>query len=268
MKYDTTASIVVYKNDFQVLEASINSFLNTKLRTRLFISDNSPDDTLRQRLRSANCEYLHHDANLGFGKAHNVCMRKVLDTSKYHLVLNPDVYFPPGTIEQVYEYMEAHPEVGLVLPMVRSDTGEVQHLCKRLPTPLDLLTRRFLPDAIFKKFRGLNDRYLMLDKDYHTVFEAPSLSGCFMFFRTSALKDIGLFDERFFMYMEDIDISRRMHARFKTVYYPNVYIVHGHARESYRLNRLLLVHIRSAIQYFNKWGWLIDKERRKVNRDT
>jgi GT2 family glycosyltransferase len=87
-----------------------------------------------------------------------------------------------------------------------------------------------------------------------------------MLFRKEALDKAGLFDERYFMYMEDIDITRRVHQHFKTVYYPSVHIYHGHARESYRINKLLFTHIKSAIRYFNKWGWFFDAERREVNR--
>jgi GT2 family glycosyltransferase len=87
-----------------------------------------------------------------------------------------------------------------------------------------------------------------------------------MFIRTEAIKKIGLFDERFFMYMEDIDLSRRINKIYNTCYYPKVKIYHGHARESYRINKLFLIHIVSAIRYFNKWGWFSDIERISINR--
>lgn len=89
-----------------------------------------------------------------------------------------------------------------------------------------------------------------------------------MLFRMSALKQVGLFDERFFMYAEDIDITRRMHARFRTVYYPGATIVHDHARASYRSGRALRTHIVNMIRYFNKWGWIGDRERDQFNRET
>ena len=87
-----------------------------------------------------------------------------------------------------------------------------------------------------------------------------------MFFRISALQDIGLFDERFFMYGEDIDLSRRMHLQYRTMYYPGASIVHLHEAASYKNRRMLLIHIRNIIRYFNKWGWFFDAQRRKINR--
>jgi hypothetical protein len=93
----------------------------------------------------------------------------------------------------------------------------------------------------------------------------PYLSGCFMFFRTKALQDVGLFDERFFMYMEDVDLSRRMHSKYKTIFLPTVSIYHEYEKASYKNFKSLKMHLKSSIQYFNKWGWFIDKERKKIN---
>ena len=109
-------------------------------------------------------------------------------------------------------------------------------------------------------------RFEMLDSGYDHVMNVPFLSGCFMFLRVSALKQIGLFDERFFMYGEDIDLSRRMHKCFKTLYYPDVTIIHHHEAASYKSLKMMFVHIRNIIKYFNKWGWFFDSERRKVNK--
>jgi GT2 family glycosyltransferase len=87
-----------------------------------------------------------------------------------------------------------------------------------------------------------------------------------MFFRTSALETIGFFDEIFFMYPEDIDITRRMHRIYKTMYYPEVSIIHAHTAESYKNLKMFFIHILNIIKYFNKWGWFFDKERREINK--
>ena len=89
-----------------------------------------------------------------------------------------------------------------------------------------------------------------------------------MFFRTEAFKTVGLFDERFFMYPEDIDITRRMHKYYKTLYWPEVSIVHAHRAASYKSKKMLAIHIVNMIKYFNKWGWIFDKERRIINKQT
>ena len=92
---------------------------------------------------------------------------------------------------------------------------------------------------------------------YDKIMNIPYLSGCFMFFRISVLQQIGLFDERFFMYPEDIDITRRIHEKYKTIFYPDVSIIHAHAAASRSNAKMLKIHIINIIKYFNKWGSLI-----------
>ncbi|SHG92014.1 hypothetical protein SAMN04488109_2476 [Chryseolinea serpens] len=266
MAFSLTASLVIYNNDPGTLANTITSFLHSTLPGKLIICDNSEQPTRLDLMQDPRCHCIFNSQNVGFGAAHNIAMKQILEEAKYHVILNPDVMFDAGALEKLYDYMERNPDIGLLLPRVSDFKGEPKFLCKRLPAPLDLLIRRFgskFMQAIFEK-RLMH--YEMRDKDYSRPFEAPYLSGCFMFFRVDALKKVGLFDERFFMYMEDVDLSRRVHRHFKTVYYPEVHIRHGHARESYRFNRLLFAHIRSAIRYFNKWGWFFDAERSEVNR--
>ena len=88
-----------------------------------------------------------------------------------------------------------------------------------------------------------------------------------MFVRTSVFEKSGLFDPRYFMYLEDYDLIRRINMNSKTIFYPGVSIIHGHAKESYKNGKLLKIHIQSAIKYFNKWGWFFDNERKRINQE-
>lgn len=264
MRYPLTGSIVAYHNDRKILGDAIKSFLNTRVDLKLFIVDNSANDSIRDMCGDPRCEYIYNGANLGFGKAHNIALRKAMVESEYHLVLNPDVNFKEGTIEQLLEVMKLDEQIGMIIPKVLDFESNIQYVCKRLPSPIDLIVRRLRLGFLNAMLTRRLNRYEMRDMDYSKSFEAPSLSGCFMLFRTSVLAEVGLFDERYFMYMEDIDLSRRIHSKFKTLYYPAAYIHHGHARESYGLNKLLLIHATSAIRYFNKWGWMFDHERNRM----
>jgi hypothetical protein len=105
----------------------------------------------------------------------------------------------------------------------------------------------------------------LCDMDMTKVLSVPYLSGCFMLIRRDALQKVGLFDERFFMYFEDLDLTRRIHERYQTVYYPGATIIHRHDKGSYKSMKLLFYGIHSAVQYFNKWGWLWDRQRDLVN---
>lgn len=260
-----TASIVTYKNDFEKLSQAIFSFLNTDAQVKLYIVDNSPTSVIRNLCYDKRIEYIATGKNLGFGKAHNIVINNLPKIkSKYHLVLNPDVYFDEGVTEKLVDYMNQNESVGLVMPKVLYPSGNIQHNCKLLPTPYNLFVRRFMYFDQ-QRVKESNYSYEMQFADYDEEMEVPYLSGCFMFLRASSLKRVGGFDEKFFLYGEDIDLSRRIHQQFQTMYYPAATVYHHHAKGSYKSMRLMLHNIRSAIIYFNKWGWLKDKERELIN---
>ena len=260
-----TASLVLYNTKEEdltkVLKCSQQSIIE-----RVFVIDNSPTDKLRDIAKrlSDKVEYVYGQGNIGYGGAHNVGLQKAKDcNATYHIVLNPDIYFEPNTISSIEFFMAGHNDVGLVLPKVIYPNGDLQYLCKLLPSPLDIFGRRLLPERMIKQ---RNDRFEMRQMGYDKVWNCPILSGCFMFLRMSDVEKTGGFDERFFMYFEDFDMMRRLHKVCKTVYYPKVTIVHNHAAEHHTNKALLKASIQSAIKYFNKWGWVIDLERYRVNK--
>ena len=267
MQYDITASIVTYNTKIEELTKVIYSFLNTDLKVKLYISDNSPNNSLKNIIESFNdkrIEYIFNNHNGGYGWGHNKVLNSVKNNSKYHLILNPDIYFEKGIIEKLFDYMERNIEIGNIMPLIKYPNGKIQYLCKKLPTPKDLFLRRFCP---IKSIIEKNDyKYEMRDSGYNQIIEVPNLSGCFMFLRTKNFIKINGFDENIFMYLEDIDLNRRIGMISKTVFYPYVEVIHNHAKESYKNKKLLLEHIKSTIYYFNKWGWFFDSYRKKVNK--
>jgi len=266
-----SVSVVLFCNEKQQIKKAINSILKERLNIKIYLIDNSPTDELRDLSKlDSRIVYIFNNANLGFGKGHNIAFRRSIEENvPYHLVLNPDVYFEEGVLEEFYSYMEKNPDVGLLMPKVLYPDGSLQYLCKLLPTPFDLFGRRFLNFGPFKKIvEKRNDIYELRFTGYNKIMEVPYLSGCFMFTRTKILEKVGLFDERFFMYLEDTDLSRRIHKVAKTVFYPNTYIYHEYGKGSYKNWKLLTYHIKSAIYYFNKWGWFFDRERDIINKTT
>ncbi|WP_228568402.1 glycosyltransferase family 2 protein [Campylobacter sputorum] len=259
-------SIVLYKNDIKKISKVIDSFLaNKNLEFKLYLLDNSPNNDLNILSKKDNrIEYIFNNANLGYGKAHNIAIKKSInDGALYHVILNPDIYFDNTVIDGILKYMEQNLDVGNIMPKVLYPDGEIQYLCKLLPTPIDLVFRRFIP---FKGIKDMiNERYELYFSQYDKIVNIPNLSGCFMFLRVEALKEVGLFDENIFMYLEDVDLNRRIHQKYKTMFYPHVQIYHEHGKESYKNKKLLKAHIKSAIYYFNKWGWFFDKDRKKIN---
>ena len=263
-----TVSIVLYNNPLSMLEKAIKSTLNSSLNITLYLIDNSPTNKF-QKLSDMDSRivYIHNPTNPGFGSAHNIGIQKSIDEeTPYHLVLNPDVYFDQGVLEKITDYMNYHPDTGLLMPKVLYPNGKIQYIARLLPTPWDLFARRFIP--IKNYLDKLNERYELTFFDYSTIVEIPFISGCFMFLRTNTLKKTGGFDERFFMYLEDADLSRRIGMVSKTILYPDVSIYHEYQRGSHRSFKLLLIFIRSVFSYFNKYGWFFDSYRSKINQQA
>lgn len=252
-----SASIVVYKTPYEILSRAIQSLQSSPLSVQIYIIDNSPTDELKTVLSDCGIEYFFTGKNLGYGGAHNIAIQKSMEREmKYHVVMNPDVAFDGDAIQILYEFMEQNQNAGLVMPQVRFPNGDLQYLCKKQPRPFDLITRRFLPG--FLKSFLFHQRlisYEFRDRDYNSIMEVPNLSGCFMFLRNSMLQNVGGFDERFFLYCEDTDLSLRIHKKYQTFYNPKAFITHYYQKKSYSDLRHLCYHVVSAVKFFNKWGW-------------
>lgn len=260
-----TVSIVTYKTELDELKQCLES-LTSPLVSKIYVVDNSKEEYIADFcMRYPRVEYIGSE-NVGYGAGHNKALRKVLDSGiKYHLVLNSDVYFELDVLTQVANYMDENPSIGQLIPNTTYPNGDLQYVCRLLPTPANLILRRFLPKCTSE---FLDKNFLLKDYDRKEEMDIPFLLGSFMFFRVSCFKKIGLFDERIFMYMEDIDITRRMHKYYRTVFWPNVSIVHAHKASSYKNKKMLKLHIQNAIRYFNKWGWIFDKERSRWNKQV
>ena len=264
-------SIVLYhpKWEEEVLPL-VREVLRVKNLRAIYLLDNSEEATGEtvsllpvKDGQPSKIHYLFNGANLGYGKAHNIALREsAFERTPVHLVMNSDIRVAAEDIDAMYDFMMAHPPVGQLMPRVVGLNGQQQFLAKRLPSPLDVFGRRFLPEKMIAK---RNKRYELRDMDLSRPVNAPYLSGCFMMLRTGAAVEAGLFDERFFMYPEDIDLTRRIHRNFLTLYYPQWTIVHAHARDSYKNKHMLRIHIQNMCAYFRKWGWFFDPERQTFN---
>ncbi len=264
-----TSSIVLFNTPRKQIDEILKSIIDSKSVNVLYIIDNSYSIDNKLLFESysnkVKIEYIPHE-NIGYGSSHNVALKKAIDKhADYHVILNPDIYFDSNVLPELLKFMESNHNVGYILPKVIYPDGELQYLCKLLPTPFDLIFRRFLPKT--KYIIKRNNKYELRMSGYNKIINPPCLSGCFMFLRLSTIKEYNLFfDESFFMYCEDFDLIRRIHQVSKTLYYPDVTIVHDHAKSSYKNKKMLMHHIKSAIHYFNKWGWFFDKERKEMNK--
>jgi GT2 family glycosyltransferase len=247
-KIDISATIVLYKEDRKTLQKTMDSFLNIPLSKRLFVVDNSPTDILKEFCDFPEVEYVFVDENIGFGSAHNLVLNKINKRSKYHLVLNPDVIFDPEGILKLIKELENNNDVAMISPKVLYPDGEQQYTCRKYPTFLELMYRRF---GVFKTFTQKQEyRNENLKKPFYPDF----FQGCFLLFNTLDFVGINGFDERYFLYMEDVDICKKIDALGKRkMYFPEVEIIHKHRRGSSQKITLLYYHISSAMKYFKKW---------------
>jgi GT2 family glycosyltransferase len=266
IQYDVTGSIVLYRNDPSQVKEAIRCFFGSPLAGALVVIDNSPDESLRSVVEAEGAEYIFTAGNVGFGAAHNIGIRKYIDISHYHLILNPDTSFDPSTISSLCSFLHEKPNVGLVMPKILYPDMSEQRLCKRLPTPCDLLLRRFIGGVAWSPIRRRMAKYTLDDIDLTNPRFIPNLSGCFMFVRVVALKSVGFFDERYFLYLEDVDLCRRIAEKWDTYYYPHAQIIHEYGNGSYRDLHHLKLHMVSAWKYFNKWGWVFDRKRSELNK--
>ncbi len=265
MLFNLTISVVLFQTDKSEIDAVIRTVFESQLKIKLYFVDNSPTDNLKELIsENENLEYIFTGENIGFGSGHNVAINIAKGISECHLILNADVNFDASILEEMYLFMKEHKEVGLLAPKVLNPDGSIQYSAKLLPSPANLIVRRFVPIKSIQNY--FDYRYELKFSKFDRIIEVPYVMGCFMFINCDVFKQINGFDERFFMYPEDIDLTRRIHKDHKTLYYPKVSIIHKHGRGSYSNYILLYYHITSMIKYFNKWGWFFDKQRREINK--
>jgi GT2 family glycosyltransferase len=262
--YDLVGSIVLFKTPREEIEHSIAQFLRVPLRTHLCVIDNSPQQCLLSEYDPERVSYFFANRNLGYGRAHNIALRAAARHSPYSLVMNTDVTYAPPVVERLVQFLDAHPEAGLAGPKIRYPDGTLQYVCRLLPTPANMFLRRFAPRSTWTA--RSDARYELRSWDHDTVANIPYFQASYIMLRTELCNGLGGFDERFFLYGEDIDLTRRIHEVAATLYVPDVYVTHEYRRYSNASLRGTWYGIQNNCRYFNKWGWFFDPGRRRINR--
>ena len=248
-----SASIVLYKEDIIELKKAVASFLNTDLLKKLYLIDNTSNKQFKNVFNQKEIEYIAVGKNIGFGAAHNLVLEKIKNFSNFHLVLNPDVTFSEKTIPNLIEQLEANEKISMIAPKVLFPNGEHQFSCRRYPTFLELFARRI---PVFKSFfKKTIDNGIYKDKNLKKPFFAEYITGCFQLYKTTDLIALKGFDERYFLYMEDVDICKKIDTLGKLkLFYPNEEIKHVLKKGSEKSIKLFFRHTFSVIKYFRKWN--------------
>jgi GT2 family glycosyltransferase len=264
-----SVSVVVFHPDRQLLARTFDSLaeagaalarVKPGMSIHLFLVDNGGMPDMRASLAALSqagieSTVISGHGNVGYGRGHNLAIAQA--SSRYHLILNPDVDIEPSALLKALEFMDAHPDAGLLTPAIVDDSGQLQYLCRQFPTLIDLFVRGFLPRAARRPFESRLARYEMRAQinERDTLWDPPIVSGCFMLFRTDVLKKLAGFDARYFLYFEDYDLSLRTHEVARVVYAPDVRVLHHGGGAS----RKGMAHIRmfaaSAFKFYNRFGW-------------
>lgn len=268
MKNFLTVSIVLYRTEVIEITKTIRSILSSVQDLTLYLIDNSPKDDLKVlREFDSRIKYFHNPSNPGFGAAHNIAIQKAMQVGvKYHFIVNPDIYFEGDVISSMLEYLVNDTKIGMMMPQILNDDGSIQNLPKLLPSPFSILKRKIAKPT--KLFQNFINKYELREVPQDMIYNAPVLSGCFTLLNLDAVKKVGMYDDSFFMYFEDWDLSRRMHQHYKTIYFPLVSVYHGYDSGANKSRKLFKIFVISAITYFNKWGWFFDTDRKKINREA
>ena len=237
-----SASIVIYNENKETLQKVIKSLMALKYPKELIIVDNSPTKTLEPFCQSFDdVKYIFSGENLGFGTGHNLAFKNLNELSDIHMIINPDTHFEAEEIERFLATVYASKDISLATPLVCNEDGTIQNIVRELPTPLGLIKRK------------LNIEQGEIKVKINSSQEIPFAHGCFMVFKTDVFQKLGGFDERFFMYMEDVDIFIRAKQYGTTVIDTNHKIYHEYRKGSSKNMRLLLWHIISAMKFFWKY---------------
>lgn len=254
-------AIVTFNSGHIIQEAltSIIQHLPANISASIILIDNHSKDKTKKILRDYATSYnnislINNPSNIGFARAHNIAIYYA--DSRYHVICNPDIILENDVFTPLIRFMDKNTDIGIVCPRYQFRNGELQPLNRRYPSILDFILRRFLPQKLQSLFQERLDSYVMLDIGYDCSYDVPFVSGAFMFCRTEILKKIKGFDERYFLYLEDADLSRKVQQHgYRTVYYPHAVLTHGYERLAHKNWHASLVFIHSAIKYFNKWGY-------------
>lgn len=225
-------------------------------KVRYLLVDNASVDNSLDSLAKVCPEalLLANEKNVGFGRANNQLVEHL--QGKYALLLNTDAFVAADTLSKTLDYMEAHPDCGVLGVRLVGREGDLQPSCRYFPTPLNVFVARTGLGRLFPWVKMVDD----MAWDHATVRECDWLPGCYYLIRRAVIDQVGLFDPRYFLYYEEVDHCKRVkQAGWKVVYYPHTTVVHigGESAKSVAdLNaasrQISGLQIESELLYFRK----------------
>ncbi len=258
--FDVCVTIVNTKEKEQIeksLESLYKDSVNSRLNFKIIIIDNASNDGVEElKNKFSNLDVVFQEKNAGFGKSHNKAIKSL--GAKYYFVLNPDTVFPENGnfLRRMFDFMEENPRVGIVGPKILYPDGSLQYSCFRFPGFLQpIYSRTKLGQS--GKGEKIKDNFLMKDFSHNQTQPVDWVMGSAMFARAEAIREVGVFDDWFWMYAEDSDWCRRMWEKNWCVYYVhNIILKHAYGRASAKIPGVLNALIRNKYARAHLWSWL------------
>lgn len=258
-----SCSVVINSIDKKINLKALKIICDIDEITAVFVAFNGSDksllNSLEKDLKHSKKIKFFNIINKGMGNAHNYLLKNnKLD--KYHLLLNPDVYVNKDAIKEGLKKLNLEQTIVAVGPKIYNLDNKYWPSVKLLPDPITLIARRIYSRSKKNKLYELNQY------EFEEDINVPMISGCYILCRSDILKKIQGFDERFFLYMEDIDLLRRLSENGEICYMPKTQIVHIGNLGSRKFSKMFFLHLVSFIKYYNKWGWFKDNFTKDKNK--
>lgn len=254
-----TTTIVAYNNyrDIRNVLDTLDRYTSISIDKKIFIVDNGTTISDKKEIAEFKCFlnqykdvfYIDTGENLGFGKGHNQVLT-LLD-SEYHAIINPDILFVEDAFSKILAYMDEHQDIGMCIPRITDEDGELQLVYRKGLTVFDMFIRMFCRGLFPKRIKEHTMQY----EDYSKSFQVPFGQGSFLVIRTDLFQNLHGFDEGFFMYLEDADLCKRVNQNSKLMYFPGTKVIHKWEQGSHKNKILFKYHMHSMKYYFDKWGW-------------
>ena len=259
-------SLVSYKSN--ILEISkVLSFVKKikNIKVKVCIFDNAKQSDLFKFCQKNKFNYFASKNNVGFGNGHNYNIKKTIKTNPFYLILNPDIYLKSKDVNACINLLKRKKSYGLLSPKLINKDGSTQLIGRAIPSLFNFILRFFFK---YDNFSIKLHQKIDNQKKLKFILNIPFIHGPCYFIKPDVIKKVGCYDKNYFMYVEDLDLYRRIARKFDTIYYKSIKVVHLHNRDSHKSIKLFLLHLKSILYYFHKWGVFFDYKRKIINKSA
>ncbi len=245
---DLSIGIVTYNNEGIIGDLLKSIYTNTKdLTFQVYVIDNLSSDHTLDIIENdfPQVTLIKNTGNRGFGSGHNQLLRIV--SSRYHAIINPDITIQSNVFLFLKDYLDSHGDCAMVTPRILNQDRTEQYLPKMTPNFKYMVFGRLARYGKF--FDDIRAEYTMRNVVFAEPTEIQCCTGCFMFVRTEIWKDCGGFNEKFFMYLEDAELTSRVSTYGKVIFHPDVSVVHQWNRESSKSIKFFWIHFCSMLKF-------------------